>query len=99
MSSWSVIRRSQTAAERRRLKHATLLVGPALSRQPDFTRAARDTMATDLKPDEKPIQKPASKRNSKLDELLDEALEETFPASDPVSLSQPQKNPVDRRSS
>jgi hypothetical protein len=38
-----------------------------------------------------------AKRKPKLDELLDEALEETFPASDPVSLSQPAKSSADKR--
>ena len=99
MSSWSAIRRSQILAERCRRKTRNLLVGPALSPQPDFHEGdCGDIMAIDLKPDQKPIRQPASKRTAKLDELLDEALEDTFPASDPVSLSQPQKSPADRRS-
>ena len=39
--------------------------------------------------EEKAVPQPARKRQSKADELLDEALENTFPASDPVSASQP----------
>jgi nicotinate phosphoribosyltransferase len=32
---------------------------------------------------------PVPEKESRLDRRLDEALEETFPASDPVSMSQP----------
>jgi hypothetical protein len=75
------------------------LVGPALSitAAPFHEAIVGNIMAVDLKPDEKPTRQPASKQSSKLDQLLDEALEETFPASDPVSLSQPQKSSPDRR--
>lgn len=33
--------------------------------------------------------KPAGETKRKLDEILDEALEDTFPASDPVSVTEP----------
>ena len=46
-----------------------------------------------MKPDQAKIEQPTRERppgrRQKLDQLLDEALEETFPASDPVSISQP----------
>jgi nicotinate phosphoribosyltransferase len=32
---------------------------------------------------------PTAEKESRMDRRLDEALEETFPASDPVSMSQP----------
>ena len=38
---------------------------------------------------EKPTPQPPPGKPQKIDKLLDEALEETFPASDPVSISQP----------
>jgi nicotinate phosphoribosyltransferase len=44
-----------------------------------------------MKPDEKaaPPSAAVAERERRLDRRLDEALEETFPASDPVSISQP----------
>jgi len=54
-------------------------------------------MTSDLKRDEAVIRGPATKQPRRLDERLDEALEETFPASDPVSLTQPAKSRPDKR--
>jgi nicotinate phosphoribosyltransferase len=45
-----------------------------------------------MRPADKPVPVPAAQLVQKerpLDRRLDEALEETFPASDPVSMSQP----------
>jgi hypothetical protein len=47
-------------------------------------------MKGDEKHDEKSaLVPPVAERERRLDRRLDEALEETFPASDPVSISQP----------
>jgi hypothetical protein len=45
---------------------------------------------------EKPTPQPPPGKPQKIDKLLDEALEETFPASDPVSISQPAPPAPDR---
>jgi hypothetical protein len=58
---------------------------------------AESLMTSDLKRDEAVIRGPATKQPRRLDERLDEALEETFPASDPVSLTQPAKSRPDKR--
>ena len=53
-----------------------------------------------MKPDQAKIEQPTRERppgrRQKLDQLLDEALEETFPASDPVSVTQPPPSKDDR---
>ncbi len=48
-------------------------------------------LPSDLNSTEKRLHPPAPKTQPRLDELLDEALEDTFPASDPVSITQPSK--------
>jgi hypothetical protein len=47
-------------------------------------------MSSDEKRDDKSaLGPPVAEKERRLDRRLDEALEETFPASDPVSMSQP----------
>jgi hypothetical protein len=48
------------------------------------------------KRDDKPAHAPESKPHSVQEDSLDEALEETFPASDPISISQPVKSRSDK---
>jgi hypothetical protein len=54
-------------------------------------------MKSDEKHDKSAPVPPVVDKERGLDRLLDEALEETFPASDPVSMSQPAPNNRVRR--
>jgi hypothetical protein len=60
--------------------------------------ADADTKAKD---DQTKADKASKSHKDKLDEALDEGLEETFPASDPVSVTQPapskQDQPIERK--
>jgi hypothetical protein len=49
-------------------------------------------------PDDK-IRRRKEKLERRLEESLEKGLEDTFPASDPVSVTQPGKSPEDKRES
>jgi hypothetical protein len=59
-------------------------------------RSDHDDFDGDLGDDTKHRRELDADRKKKLDEALDVGLEETFPASDPVSVTQPQHSPYDR---
>jgi len=58
--------------------------------QPDHADFERDTKDRDGK------RRRAAARKEKLDDALDRGLEDTFPASDPVSVTQPPASPYDK---
>jgi hypothetical protein len=59
-------------------------------------RSDQDDFSDDLGDDTKRRRELDADRKKKLDDALDLGLEETFPASDPVSVTQPPHSPYDK---